>query len=107
MDMYDPMQVYEELGNLRRKYKITYKKLGQLSGLGLSRVHHVIDLVVPASLKPYPKIYRGMYKYAKGMENEAKKMVKQSKQLLTELYSFSPREFERCERDSDSVTDIK
>ena len=103
----DPLEVYEALGIIRRKYKLTYKKLQELTGINYSRLAQTLELIRPASLKQYPKIYEGMYNYANVMKKQAKDIVENSNALLEELKNFSPRQFERCERDSDSVTDIK
>ena len=106
-DPTDPMEIYEKLGLIRRKYKLPFMGLAKLTGISYSRIRHVLDLIYPASLKQYPKIYQGMYNYAKVMKQQANELVENSNALLEELKNFSPRQFERCERDSDSITDIK
>lgn len=103
----DPLEVYEALGIIRKKYKLTYKKLEKLTGIHYSRLAHTLELIRPASLKQYPRIYKGMYNYAKIMKNDAKELVKKSDALIEELRNFSLRQFESCESDSDSVTDIE
>lgn len=101
------MEIYEKLGKIRKKYKIPFMDLGKLTGINFARINHMLNLIYPASLKQYPKIYQGMYNYAKVMKQRANELVENSNALLEELKNFSPRQFERCERDSDSVTDIK
>jgi transcriptional regulator with XRE-family HTH domain len=103
----DPLEVYEALGIIRRKYGLTYKKLEEITGIHYSSIAHALELVRPASLKKYPKIYKGMYKYAKVMKQQADEIMNNSNSLLEELKNFSPREFERCESDGDSITNIK
>lgn len=106
-DPKDAIEIYEKLGIIRKKYKISFNDLEKLTGINYARINHILNLIYPASLKQYPKIYQGMYNYAKVMKKQAKQLVKNSNALLEELKEFSPRQFESCERNSDSITDIK